>query len=74
MHLDIPAGDSVRWRPGEARRVRLVAYGGRAAVRGFNRLTDGPATPERLAGALERVRLGGYGHRASGREEPGRGA
>jgi len=46
MHLDIPAGDSVRWRPGETRTVRLVAYGGRRAVRGFNRLTDGPATPE----------------------------
>src|SRR5229473_271044 len=32
MHLDIPAGDSVRWRPGERRRVRLVSYGGRGVV------------------------------------------
>jgi urease subunit gamma/beta len=63
MHLDVPAGDSVRWRPGETRSVRLVAYGGRRAVRGFNRLTDGPATPERLAEGLARVRAGGYGHR-----------
>ena len=45
MHLDSPAGDSVRWRPGETRTVRLVAYGGQRAVRGFNRLTEGPATP-----------------------------
>src|SRR5206468_11159759 len=34
MHLDVPAGDSVRWRPGETRTVRLVAYGGQRAVRG----------------------------------------
>lgn len=66
MHLDIPAGDAVRWRPGEVKRVRLVAYGGRGAVHGFNRLTDGAASPERLAAGLERVRLGGYGHRHSG--------
>ncbi len=69
MHLDIPAGDSVRWRPGEVQRVRLVAYGGRGIVRGFNGLTDGPANPERLATGLERVRLGGYGHRAAAEQE-----
>jgi urease beta subunit len=65
MHLDLPAGDSVRWRPGETRRVRLVAYGGRGVLRGFNRLTDGPASPARLPEGLERLRLGGYGHRPS---------
>jgi urease beta subunit len=62
MHLDVPAGDAVRWRPGETRTVRLVAYGGRRTLLGFNRLTDGPATPERLAEGLARVRQGGYGH------------
>jgi urease subunit gamma/beta len=66
MHLDVPAGDSVRFRPGERKRVRLVAFGGRGVVRGFNRLTDGAATPARLAEGLERVRLGGYGHRPPG--------
>jgi urease beta subunit len=64
MHLDIPAGDSVQWRPGETQRVRLVAYGGRGVLRGFNHLTDGPASPERLPEGLERLRLNGYGHRA----------
>ena len=63
MHLDIPAGDAVRWRPGERQRVRLVAYGGRGVIRGFNHLTDGPASPARLAEGLERLRLSGYGHR-----------
>ena len=68
MHLDIPAGDAERWRPGEVRRVRLVAFGGRGVVRGFNLLTDGTASPERLAEGLERVRRAGYGHRREGRD------
>lgn len=68
MHLDIPAGDAERWRPGEVRRVRLVAFGGRGVVRGFNLLTDGAASPERLAEGLERVRRAGYGHRREGRD------
>jgi urease beta subunit len=70
MHLDIPAGDSERWRPGEVKRVRLVAFGGRRVIVGFNGLTAGAASPERLAGGLQRVRLAGYGHR----EEARRGA
>ncbi len=73
MHLDIPAGDAERWRPGETRIVRLVAFGGARAVRGFNGLTDGPATPERLAGGLARARAGGYAHRDAGAPEASRG-
>jgi urease beta subunit len=63
MHLDIPAGDSVRWRPGERQRVRLVAFGGRGVLVGFNRLTEGATGVERVAEALERVQRTGYGHR-----------
>lgn len=72
MRLDIPAGDSVRWRPGEVKRVRLVAYGGRAVIQGFNGLTDGPATPERLPEALTRVERRGYGHRSTAAPGGGR--
>jgi urease subunit gamma/beta len=63
MHLDIPAGDAERWAPGERKRVRLVAFGGRRVLRGFNRLTEGAASPERLAEGLERARRAGYGDR-----------
>ena len=62
MHLDVPAGDSVRWRPGEVRHVRLVAFGGLGVVLGFNRLTDGAATAARLPEGLARARHHGYGH------------
>ena len=71
MHLDIPAGDSERWRPAEVKHVRLVAFGGRGVVVGFNRLTEGATNPERLPEGLARVRLAGYGHRE---EEARRGA
>jgi urease beta subunit len=66
MHLDVPAGDAVRWRPGETRTVRLVAFGGERTLRGFNGLTDGPATSDRLAEGLSRVREHGYRHREAG--------
>jgi urease beta subunit len=36
FRLDVPAGDSVRWSPGETRAVTLVRYGGTLGV--------GPAT------------------------------
>lgn len=75
MHLDIPAGDAVGWRPGEVKTVRLVGYGGRRVVTGFHGLTDGPATPERLEAAMARVLARGFGHRptgtATGRPTPG---
>ncbi len=63
MHLDVPAGDSVRWHPGETKRVRLVAFGGGRRLLGFNRLTEGEARPERLAEGLARVQAAGFGHR-----------
>ena len=42
FRLDIPAGSSVRFEPGEERTVTLVALGGRRIVRGFNGLVNGP--------------------------------
>jgi urease subunit beta len=35
FRLDIPAGTAVRFEPGQARKVRLVAYGGLRRVFGF---------------------------------------
>jgi urease subunit beta len=36
MRLDIAAGTAVRFEPGQRREVRLVPYGGRRVVHGFN--------------------------------------
>jgi urease subunit beta len=40
--LDIPAGTAVRFEPGQAREVRLVAYLGSRAVWGFRGDVMGP--------------------------------
>lgn len=48
FRLDLPAGDSLRWAPGEEREVELVAYGGGAAP--DIEPTSEPASPESESG------------------------
>jgi urease subunit beta len=42
QHLNIPASTALRFEPGDEREVKLVPYGGKQAVYGFNNLVDGP--------------------------------
>ena len=42
MRLDIPAGTSIRFEPGDTTEVRLVSYSGYRNVFGFNALINGP--------------------------------
>ena len=39
--LDIPAGTAVRFEPGQTRTVRLVRYGGKRVVHGFQGKIEG---------------------------------
>ena len=39
--LDIPAGTAVRFEPGQTRTVRLVRYGGKRVVHGFQGKVEG---------------------------------
>jgi len=41
MHLDVPAGSSIRFEPGDEREVDLVEFGGIKRVEGFNGLVNG---------------------------------
>ena len=41
MRLDIPAGTAVRFEPGDAKDVTLVAFGGTQEIFGLNGLTNG---------------------------------
>ncbi|MEM7721800.1 MAG: urease subunit beta [Pseudomonadota bacterium] len=41
QRLDIAAGTAVRFEPGQTREVRLVPYGGKRAVWGFNQQVMG---------------------------------
>ncbi len=47
FHLNIPAGTSVRFEPGDSRTVELVAYGGSRTVFGFSGLVNGPLDEKR---------------------------
>ncbi len=61
MRLDIPAGTSVRFEPGDEREVGLVAIGGRRVVRGLNGLTEGALDdPEIKEAALRRAGERGF--------------
>ena len=46
QHLNIPASTALRFEPGDEREVKLVPYGGKRAVYGFNNLVDGPTAGE----------------------------
>ena len=61
MHLDVPAGTAVRFEPGEAKDVALVAFGGSGELYGLNSLTDGSHRSEaNKQAALARARERGF--------------
>lgn len=65
MHLDLPAGESVRFEPGGEAEVDLIAYAGERAIYGFNGLCNatlsepGKFSQHRDA-ALGRLRAAGF--------------
>jgi urease subunit gamma/beta len=54
MHLDIPAGTSVRFEPGRKKKVTLVEFGGTGELHGLNNLTGGSARSEEIKQAALR--------------------
>ena len=66
LRLDLPSGTAIRIEPGEVKEVRLIPYGGRRMVFGFNGLVmgrlDDPYTRQM---SLRRCREGGFGHEPS---------
>ena len=45
-HLNIPSGTSVRFEPGETKKVELTKFGGKRVVFGFNGLVNGSLKEE----------------------------
>ncbi|RDE80133.1 urease subunit beta [Haemophilus parahaemolyticus] len=41
MRLNVPSGNAVRFEPGEAKTVELVAFGGNQIIYGFHNQIDG---------------------------------
>ena len=61
MHLNIIAGTTLRFEPGDSREVELVEYTGRRRAVGFSGLVDGSVTSAaQLRPALERAWLLGF--------------
>ena len=61
MRLDVPAGLTARFEPGESKQVTLVAFGGSGEVTGLNGLTEGSVFSDAVReAALERARELGF--------------
>ena len=65
LHLDLPAGSSARFDPGQTREVDLVGYAGERALHGFNGLTNavlgtGEELERQRAAAVARARAAGF--------------
>ena len=61
MHLDIPAGTSVRFAPGESKEVVLTEFGGTGELLGLNGLTEGNWRSEaNRMEALQRAQQRGF--------------
>ena len=58
--MDIPSGTSVRFEPGEEKRVQLTEMGGRQRVFGLNDLTRAQATDDTKAASMETAKLKGF--------------
>jgi urease beta subunit len=66
MRPDLPSGTSVRFEPGDTKEVKLVPYGGRREVYGFNGLVMGRLDdPYTRATSLKRCVAQEYGHKPS---------
>ena len=66
LRLDLPSGTSVRFEPGDVKDVRLIPYGGRRAVFGFNGLVSGRLDdPYTRTMSLNRCREQGFGDKPS---------
>lgn len=66
MRLDLPAGTSVRFEPGDTKEVRLVPYGGRRVVYGFNALVNGRLDDHfTRESSVQRMIDQGYGNKPS---------
>jgi urease subunit beta len=59
FRLNIPAGTSLRFEPGDTREVELVEYSGKKVVYGFSGLVNGRLAPKK-AQALARAKKRGF--------------
>ena len=59
FHLNIPAGTSLRFEPGDQRKVELTEFGGKKIVYGLSALVNGPLD-EKKSEALRKAKEQGF--------------
>jgi urease len=64
--LNIPAGSSVRFEPGESKSVTMTEIVGNKRIVSGNKLVDGIASADRLPGVLEKITAGNFKNVDSG--------
>ena len=57
-HLNIPAGTSIRFEPGETKQVELTDYGGKKIVYGFSGLVNGRLASKKSVALAKAKRRG----------------
>lgn len=62
LRLDIPAGTSVRFEPGDTKTVTLVEIGGNKVIRGGNNLATGGVELWRVDDIVTRLQEAGFAH------------
>ncbi|PLN85005.1 urease Ure [Aspergillus taichungensis] len=62
FRLDIPAGTSVRFEPGDTKTVTLVEIGGHQIIRGGNRIASGKVDISRAEEIMARLQVQGFAH------------
>ena len=62
FRLDIAAGTSVRFEPGDAKTITLVEIGGAKVIRGGNGLASGAVDPAHTTEITENLQRAGFSH------------
>lgn len=62
FRLDVPAGTSVRFEPGDSKTVTLVAIGGNKVISGGNRLANGKVDISKIESILDNIQKAGFAH------------
>ncbi|GFU51196.1 urease [Trichonephila clavipes] len=62
MRLDVPAGNAIRFEPGEIKFVSLVEIGGAKVITGGNNLCNGAFSKDNLPEIMNRVTALGFGN------------
>ncbi|KAF5650937.1 urea amidohydrolase (urease) alpha subunit [Fusarium sp. NRRL 25303] len=69
-HLDLPAGEFLRFEPNEPKKVTLVQIGGSRIIQGGSGYAKGPVDPSNVQKILRQLQQAGYRHSPEESKKP----